>query len=207
MKSENIDWSVIRMSVIVFSVTLTIGLGLILSSHFFIQAQQSNFESTKRQFNSISGRYLSIDEEEKLVKEFYPEFLREYEQGIIGPEKRLDWIESLRHISDDLKLISLRYDIASQAEYRQAMPLNLGRFRLYASIMRLNVELLHEEDLLRLLAEIDARLSGLNSTSDCQIVRQSKSIADDSINRNLTAECNLVWYNLKRDDGQEIVLS
>ena len=45
-------------------------------------------------FQSISSRDLAVDEEEKLIRSYLPDFVKLHESGVIGDEQRLNWVEA-----------------------------------------------------------------------------------------------------------------
>jgi hypothetical protein len=207
MKHSVIDWSVLRASIIVLVISLAFSSVLLIGSFYFQKSMQAEFDQHQSRFLSISNRYLAIDEEERLIREYYPEFVDLYNRGIFGRERRLDWIETLRASGEIIDIPSLRYEISSQSEYQQALPVNLGRFKLYSSTMRISMDMLHEGDLLRLLDALNRMQSGIYSVSDCSFSQRGPLNLEDTRRGNITSSCNLHWFNIKMPDGSDISTS
>lgn len=207
MKPDAIDWSVLRTSIIVLVISVALSAAVLGGSIYFERAMQAEYQQHQNRFLAISNRYLATDEEEQLIREYLPEFMEFYYRGIFGRERRLDWIETLKVAGEVIDIPSLRYEISSQSEYQQPLPVNMGRFKLYSSTMRISMDMLHEGDLLRLLEALNRMQSGLYTVSDCTFTQRG-AITVDTINRgNITSTCNLHWFNLKRSDGSDISAS
>lgn len=207
MKHNVIDWSVLRTSIIVLVISLAFSSVLLTGSFYFQKTMQAEYDRNQSRFLSISNRYLAVDEEERLIRNYYPEFVELYNRGIFGREHRLDWIETLRASGEIIDIPSLRYEISSQTEYQQDLPVNMGRFRLYSSTMRISMDMLHEGDLLRLLETLNRMQSGIYSVSDCSFTQRGSIDVEDSRRGNITSSCNLHWFNIKMPDGSDISAS
>ena len=96
MKREDLDWSQIRGALITLVLSVSICGALVWSSYYFRDKMRLEFNRNNAQFQNISNRYLAVDEEEKLIRHFYPRFLELFARGVIGKEQRLGWIETLR---------------------------------------------------------------------------------------------------------------
>lgn len=204
MKREYIDWSILRGALIIFVVVVTVSAAIGITGYYFRSAMQQEYSQAQASFNRISSRYLRVDEQEILIQDYYPEFLDLYQQGIIGPERRLDWLESIQQVSDNLEIPGLRYEIESQQESKRDWPFSTGKFRIYSSNMKLNLDMMHELDLLRLVDRLDRVGGGFFSLTDCQISRRSMDMDVSMDSANVNAACNLQWYSLKLSNGEEI---
>ena len=208
MKAENkLDWSVLQGSVITFVVSIAISAALIGSTWYYKDKMHREYQMQKSRFQSISNQYLAVDQEEKLIRDYYPKFVELYNKGIIGQERRLTWIETLNNAEDRIKLPSITYDIASQNKYVPDYSLNIGNFQIYSSPMKLNMNLLHEGDLKKLLDALSTNAPGIYNVSNCKLRPSGQIILDDASKGNITAECELKWFNIKKSDGSEIKLS
>lgn len=209
MKAEKIDWTVLQGAMITFIISIVISGGLIGMTWYYKDKMQLEHNRQKARFQNISNQYLAVDQEERLIREFYPAFIELYNKGIIGHERRLNWIETLREAGEFMKLPALRYSIESQSRFIPDFQVNTGPFQIYNSSMKLNLELLHEGDLDKLLDTLSSKAPGTYSISNCKL-RQTGSgnINLEHANRgNINAECELRWLNIKKADGTEIKLT
>jgi len=204
MNREDIDWAILQGALITFFMCLLVGGVLISGSWYFNQEMIKKFKRNQTLFQNISNQYLAIDEEERLINEYHPKFLALFDRGILGDEHRLDWIETLRETGESIKLPALRYKISSQNAYTTELPINTGSFEIYSSEMELSLELLHEGDLFRILSDLDNIALGIYSVSGCKFLRNSDKVEADPAKANISAECNLQWFTLKKSDGSEL---
>lgn len=205
MKREDIDWGVLRGALIGFVVSAAVAGACAGAGHMLQKKQQLEFVRNNAQFQSVSGKYLAVDEEEKQIRKFYPRFLELYRGGIIGHEERLNWIETLRAAGERLRVPALTYEIKSQNVFTPTFPLDLGRFQVYRSQMTVSLQALHEGDLMRLLQLLDTRAAGLHSIDTCRMSRITQDIDTSSAGKaNLAIQCELGWYTIKLADGAEI---
>jgi len=204
MQPKGFDWQVLRGALLALASSLAIS-GLILAgSFYFAEEMHKKFIRDDASFKSASRRYLAIDEEERLIKKYYPVFVDLYHNGALGKEHRLNWIEVLKNAGDEIKPPSLNYQIATQKLHTPAFPVNLGRYQVYASTMSLNMQLLHEGDLFRLFAFLDKQAKGVYTVLNCHLRRSSDLITDDPAVPNITVQCELEWFTIKRADGTEL---
>jgi len=204
MKLENIDWSIIRGSLISLIISLIVSGGLVGGSYLFAQKMNKEYLRNNAQFKAISLRYLAIDEEEGLISDYYPQFVKLYEKGVIGKERRLDWIEILRDAGNEIKVHTLNFKIDSQNIYVPEYAINLGHFKLYSSKMSLDMQLLHEGDLFNFFQYLDEGANGIYGVSSCNFTGKSVEISDDPTVANIEAKCDLDWYTIKLANGKEM---
>jgi hypothetical protein len=207
MTRDELDWSVIKFSTIIFTAILLVSIALIVGSWTFKEDMFREYNKNKALFNSISQRYLAVDEDEKVIRQHYPEFIALYKKGLVGREHRLNWIETLRASSERIKLPGLTYGISPQETYTPGFNINLGRFALYSSAMKLNIGMLHEGDLSRLIIDLNEHADGMFTITECRFTRSSATLIERHDAKNVTANCKLEWLNIRMADGSEIKLS
>ncbi|GJM05591.1 MAG: hypothetical protein DHS20C09_15870 [marine bacterium B5-7] len=204
MDKAGIDWDILRGSIILFCICLTVGGGLIGGAYYFNNKLSKELKQNKSIFQSISQRYLDVDQEEKLLHEYFPRFVNLYNKGVIGPEKRLNWIEALRQSGEDIKLPGLRYSLDSQEVFTPEFEINYNGYTLYRSNMELNLGLLHEGDLFRLLKYIDQHADGTYTISECKFRLNGNEIKMDKEQANISADCLLHWITIDLASGARI---
>ncbi len=207
MTRDELDWSVIKFSTITFIAILLVSLGLITGSWIFKEKMFSKYNINKLKFLSISQKYLAVDEDEKIIKQYYPEFVELYKKGLVGREHRLNWIETLQASSERVKLPGLTYDISPQERYLPIFDVNLGKFSLFSSAMNLSIDMLHEGDLSRFINDMNKHVEGMFTIKECSFAWASETLIINHDATNIRAECELQWLNIRMADGSEIKLS
>lgn len=192
------DLRTLRGAAGVLGLCLAVSSLLVGTSHWFWREADREYREHFQRFRAASERYLAIDEDERIITEQYPRFRELMAEGIIGVERRLDWVETLRQADATLGLPGLEYRIAAQQAVEPEFPLDTGRFELRASDMELELGLLHEEDLARLLDFIVSRGHGLPSVEECELRRESETVSASSVadGAKLRAHCRLRWTSL-----------
>lgn len=204
MEKDGIDWSILRGSIILLCTCLVISGALVGGSYYFNKNMSKQLKRNKSVFQSISRRYLDVDQEEKLLQDYYPQFVELYDRGVIGREKRLNWIEALRQSGEKIKLPSLKYSISSQEAYVPEFTINYSGYSLYRSSMDLSLGLLHEGDLFKLFNYIDRTADGAFTISECKFRMNGGQIKFEKDYANLSAVCSLHWITIDLAGGNRI---
>lgn len=132
-----------------------------------------------------------ISEEEREVREKVEVYRRLKGLGIIGPERRLEWADTMSRIRTARELLDLRYRVAPRRPLASVAgkPANV---EFYASQMTIDLAMLHEGDLLRLLADLRESGNAYYAVSDCSIARNNLAQAAGlSMTPRLQASCNI----------------
>ena len=205
MANNPVDWSSLRGTLAVFIVTLGIGAGIVSASYYFRQNMESEYARNHASFRLASQQYLAVDDEERIIQEFYPEFVRLYRNGLIGRERRLSWLETLRQAGDAIKLPELNYKLEAQRPATPDFTVALSRYSLYVSPMNLKLGLLHEGDLLALFQALDRDALGQYSVRSCNL--QRRNAASGGLHTaNVVADCVLDWWTINLAGDQELKL-
>jgi len=191
---------------LLYMLGLLIGVTCAWTSWRYKQMMYLQYHTTEKRFHAAAERYLAVNEEERLVREYYPYVLELHEQGVIGQERRLDWIETLQRAGKHLGLSVLNYRIGAQEEYMPAAQYQ-SNYRIYYSPMRLDLDLLHEGELYELFAELDGHAPGIYTVSSCRLSRLRREINLAAIQDNIRTECELLWFSIKKQDGGTIDLT
>ncbi|MEM7252985.1 MAG: hypothetical protein AAF493_16335 [Pseudomonadota bacterium] len=199
--TSTIDWSVLRKPLMFLVIALLIAGGLVFAAQYFGDDVSSAHNRESNRLTSARGRYLTLDDEKRLIADFYPRYQQLEARGTIGGEQRLNWVETLRQAAAAVKVPSLQYQIASRNKVRPDFPLDSGEFSLMMSEMNLDIGLLHEGDLFRLFQELEIRASGLFHVTDCRIERLTEQFSLEKPDKaNLRAVCRIAWYTLVPED-------
>ena len=200
MKLDQIDWSVLRNALILMGISLAISSGLLGSSFHFWEKMDRMYQRERSALFGVRAQFQNIDEEEKIIEEYLPLYRDLESKGIIGQERRLDWIDTLRQASQQVQLPTLRYVIDSQSVHQPEFLVPGGSFQIYSSTMQLDLGLLHEGDLNTLFAELDANATGLYTVFKCELSRnhRQREFVKRADATNLRASCGLHWLTIKQ---------
>ncbi|MEF8733370.1 MAG: hypothetical protein V5B40_16140 [Candidatus Accumulibacter meliphilus] len=195
MKIVPADFRKLQASVVLAVLMIAVGaLALYFAFAAMKRAEQGRV-SIAAQFAEADGKLKQVRNEESEVKQKSIVFNKLQERGIIGDEQRLDWVELLKEIRDKHRLIDLRYEIAPQ----RMLEGQLGNdFVFFASSMKLELKLLHEEDVTRLLDDLRRQAKALIRVKSCRIERLPATGEQRGGGRaNLLADCEIEWLTLR----------
>jgi len=197
MKLSEVDWSVLRGSLILLVVSaLIIGAALSVSYRFW-NKQDIVLKRANSALYSARGQYRALDDEEDIIATYLPRYASLEEEGIIGREHRLDWIDVLRETARTVNVPRLEYAIDAQHAFDVGWDLGVGDYAVYASSMRLHLGLLHEGDLLRFLADLSKNISGLFGVSGCDMRRAGEAIKNQPRASNVNVTCVLKFITIR----------
>ena len=138
-----------------------------------------------------NGERLSrIAEEEREVREkieVYQELLR---LNILGEERRLEWADTINRIRVQRELLDLRYRVERQ-KLVNSVAGKPASVDFFTSTMRVEMQLLHEEDLLRFLADLRASGNAYYSVKRCAIARTGQTVGGATMTPRLSAQCEI----------------
>ena len=196
------DWRALRGSVVLLAFAVAIGVAATGGALRFHGEAVRGHERQKGRIEAIRSRYRMIDEQKRSIEAWLPAFHSLESAGVIGEERRLEWIEALRAAATRLKLPSLRYRIEPRTAYEADAGLGTGDYRAFSTVVRLEAGLLHEGDLVRLVGDLANGDAGLVRIERCDVRRTGPDFVMRPEAVNLTAECELRWITLARAEGQ-----
>lgn len=157
-------------------------------------------DNARQMFSEADRKLRQIRSEEIQIRSNSNVFSELQKRGIVGEEQRLDWVELIKATQDNLRLREVRYEIAPQRPLDSKHSDAESTLAFYASTMSLQMQLLHEEDLLRFLAEIRQRATALIHIRRCDLSRSSSNADSGVPNANLQAECVIDWITVHHQD-------
>lgn len=162
--------------------------------HFAGQAEREHRQAQALQSETRTRLSRAHDDAREIGDRIarYQELIR---LGRTQPERRLEWVETLGQIKAGRRLLGLEYEISPQRPLDEKQPVS-GGFRFLVSPMKLDMPLLHEDDLLGLLNDLAARSEALVSVRNCRIDRlpANRGLQETA---NLRAACEIDWITLQ----------
>ena len=137
-----------------------------------------------------SERLARIAEEEREVSEKIDVYQRLKSLNILGEERRLEWADAITRIRTQRELLDLRYVVERQRLLSSA-PGKPGNVDFYASTMKVDLALLHEEDLLRFLADLRESGNAFYAVKRCALTRTGQAVAGATMTPRLRGECDI----------------
>ena len=149
--------------------------------------QRAELEAARGERARTKERLMRIAEEEKEVREKIAVYQRLKALGILGEERRLEWADAMSRIRTERELPDLRYRVERQRPLA-TVPGKPAPVEFYASVMRVELALLHEGDLLRFLADLRASGNAYYAVRSCALSRIGGPASAASLAPRLRAE-------------------
>lgn len=151
------------------------------------QAQLTAAQAERR----LNGERLArIAEEEREVREKLDVYKHLKRLNIIGEERRLEWADAVARIRNQRELLDLTYRVDRQ-KLLKSVPGNPGSIDFFASTMTVQLDLLHEEDLLRFLSDLRESGNAYYSVKSCDLRRTGQAATGTTITPRLRASCEI----------------
>ncbi|MDD5331080.1 MAG: hypothetical protein PHX38_13845 [Sulfuricella sp.] len=182
------DFPLVRRALATFAISLLLAAILTGASLAVLRSEQDALSRAQAQRNEAGNRRLQAETARRDILAFQPEFIRLRERGLVGEEKRLDWMEQIGRIREERKLLPISYEFSARQDFRIDPSLLPGELQLRASKLTLHMDLLHELDLLGLLDEL--KTEGFYVAQACSIKRTGKE-EQAPLSPRLGAECTL----------------
>lgn len=186
---EDIKWS---LGALLSSIVLAAGL-ITYSASYQEQALKDR-QTAQRQLTEARNQLATAQSDLENMATYLLEYKALEAEKIIGNEQRLDWIEGLEKVRTQKHVLDFKYTIAPQQGYTPNPPLDVGNFALNISPMTLQIDLLHEEQLLHLYAALHSEMQGWFILDHCSM---SGSEAPGENTGSLKAECAGGWLTMK----------
>ena len=141
---------------------------------------------------AIQTKLMQATDEEQLIRKRLAAYERLLQKGVIGDERRLDWVDEMQRIRNERKLFELKYSIDPRRPVDYPGFRNTGDVEFAVSRMRLELMLLHEGDLLMTLNDIKSRIAPHVVVRACKLDRLAgRAGMGGPVGPQLRAECGL----------------
>ncbi|MCX7897038.1 MAG: hypothetical protein N2441_04115 [Rhodocyclaceae bacterium] len=160
-------------------------------------AMEQALVQARQKFKESQALLARTHEEIEEFQKLFERYRKLVDAGRLEPERRLEWAETLSRIREEYKLLPIDYELAPQRPLleRDATP---TPYEFRASLMRLRAPLVHEGDLLTLIAELKRRIPTLILVRHCQIEPVPPERREYAF-AGLIAECTLDWITLREN--------
>jgi hypothetical protein len=185
------DLKRLRAPIVLAAALTAVGVGALVASQSYLDAAKQIRDATRASRVAAQERVLRVSEEEREIRENLIDYERMIDHGMRGDANRIEWIESIARIKNTRKLFEIRYRIEAQRPLDYPGVVSTGNPELVVSRMRLDMLLLHEDDLLNFLADLQAAKKAFVSVRQCSLTRIGRSAQPGALQPRLQAECLL----------------
>ena len=193
------DFPRLQWSLLAATLMLALGATAVYFAFNAMQTATRERAAAQATWKETDSKLKQVRNEENEIKHKAAIFKALQTRGMIGEEQRLEWVELLKEIRDTHRLIDLQYEIAPQRKLDAA---TVSGFAFYSSAMRMQLKLLHEEDLTRLIDDLRQRARALIQVKRCDVTRLPYS-TNASQSAQLQADCQIDWITLRESIAEQ----
>jgi len=181
-----------RLALPALVAVLLVAFGLVLIKLASDSRSEANqrLAAARAERNQSTERLARIAEEEREVKAKLDVYQQLKQLRVLGEERRLEWADAIARIRAQRELLDLRYRVERQ-QLLVSVPGKPANVDFFASTMQVNMALLHEEDLLRFLADLRASGNAYYSVKKCVVTRNAQAATGATLAPRLRAECGI----------------
>ena len=153
------DLPILKWSLGAFVLSIVLSAGIISLSNSYLETSLKGRQIAQQQVFDTRAQLLAAQSDEENMSAYAFEYNSLQGQKVIGDEQRLDWIEGLEKLRQQGSVLDFKYTISPQKSHRPT-PRLMSNFILSRSSMSMQIDLLHEEQLLHLFADMHSKLNG-----------------------------------------------
>ncbi len=174
------------LPLVIALVLVIAGSGLIWSANQSLVVAKRELTVAQAERRQNTERLARIAEEEREVKEKLDVYQQLRRLNILGEERRLEWADAVTRIRAERELLDVRYRVERQKLLSSVLG-KPGSVDFYVSTMKVELALLHEEDLLRFLADLRNSGNAYYAVQRCAVTRTGRA----GITPRLRADCDI----------------
>lgn len=199
------DIAAVQRPLAVLVLVAAAGAALVMYTKTMVDNGRRQLRTQESLLRDARTRYQRSGDEKDMIVKYLPAYEQLQKQGLIGTERRIDWLDGLRISNQGAQLYGTDYQIGAQQPYTYAAELNPGKLAVTQSIMKVGLRLVHEGDLPGFLTLLEQQQVGQFNINQCTVQRL-ESAAAQAVPRaqpNLRAECELAWVTINPEPPAE----
>ncbi len=175
------------------------GAILLTISEYYLSDAKVARDAARQNRIAAQERLSKASEEEREIRENLVYYDQMRQSGMIAEQNRLDLIDSIAKIKSNRKLFEIKYSIEPQKPLDYPGIASGAGVDFVVSKMRLEMLLLHEEDLLNFLADLDGAGKAKVAVRHCALTRIEREAPPGQIalQPRLRADCQVDLISVK----------
>ena len=188
MKLSRRDLKHLRLPVAACVVVIAAGVASYFVAEGKLRDAKQTAAAAAAQRAEVQTKLASASEEEREIKANLQQYQALAARGMVGAEQRLDWIDAVTAIKNERRLFNIKYSIEPQEELDYPGLKLEGNVKFLVSRVKMELLLLHEEDLLNFIDDLGRRGKPYLSVRSCDMQRESRS-GGTTLAPRLKADC------------------
>lgn len=191
------DLLLLKWLALFMAFVLAIGGGGYMATWLVTKQIRQNLSAAEANRQEVENKIREIEQAKETTNSYLDRYRELKRKGVVGEEDRLKLLTVFDGLRKQYDLYPLKIDIEPQQPL-QPDPEQSGETEENATIrvspVLVNLDLLHEEDLLRLLAGLNNSAMGKITVESCVITRNEGALPE------LSAVCRLLWWNFNQSN-------
>ncbi|MEQ1803196.1 MAG: hypothetical protein ABL989_14805 [Gammaproteobacteria bacterium] len=200
MNVRNLDWTHLRQGLVGPALLLLACAAAWGATTAYRSRTDAALQEGRQSLASLEAERNELTERREARRKFAQLFQQLSVDGVVGAEQRLAWVQATRDAGSELHLPYLRYTTSPQRAFEAAWLVPGVAAPVLVSQMDLQLGLVHELDLLRLLARL-REAPGLLQVQACNLEMPGTGAALLADKANLTGSCQLALYSIPRESA------
>jgi len=200
MNLPKIDWIYLRQGLLSAGLALLV-CALVWGGTTLYHTRATATQATEQQrLDGLEAERSELTQRRDALRKFARIYQQLALDGVVGSEQRLAVVQATRLASEALRLPYLKYTTNPQQAFEAPWLVPGVTAPVLVSQLDLQLGLVHELDLLRLLGQI-RNAPGRPQVLSCSLEMLSPDIAPDPDRANLTGNCQLALYSIPRESA------
>jgi hypothetical protein len=196
MKPTRANLRPLKRPLLLLCAAIAIFGGVLGASDYLAERLHSRHAQSLERRNASQSQLAKARNDLQEIRAYLQSYQALAQKGYIGDEQRLDWVETLTDLSRAGGIDNARYEFSAQQPVAGVED-QLGDLSLRQSTLRLDLSLMHEEELLRFLQALGEKAHGGYFLDHCRLTRLETGAAGQGLPRNITAACELSWLTFQ----------
>lgn len=196
---ERSDLRRLRLPFAAAAALIVAGAACLVASEYYLDDARAARNAARQSRIAAQERVSKASEEEREIRENLTYYDQMRRSGMLAEQNRLDLIDSIAKIKSDRKLFEIKYSIEPQKPLDYPGVASGTTSSFVVSEMKLDMLLLHEEDLLDFLTDLQAAGKTKVAVRRCAVTRIAREIppTPTALQPRLRAECQIDLISLK----------
>lgn len=196
------DFASMRLPMAVLVAVLVVSVLIIKTSSMQHAAAETQLRTQDQALKEARQRHEHSGLERQAIMEYLPAYRSLEQEGLVGKEQRIEWIESLRTANKQAGLFGVAYQIEARKPFSMTGLDGTAAQYVHQTQMKLSFGLVHEGDLMRFLDTLSLQKSGLYLLKRCAVGRLARNDNPGPRQANLNAECDLAWLTIEPPEAK-----
>lgn len=174
MMLERADLRQLRLPLALALLLAGMGVAALIFSDAMLAESHQLKKAAHDQLVAAKDRLAKVSDEEREIRSSLAELKKFQDRRMTGAERRLEWIETITAIRERRRIFQVQYNLAPRrgVDYPGLTQNKTSTGAIFmASAMKLELALLHEEDLFNFFADLRASGESFASLRSCSISR------------------------------------